>query len=63
VLVADDGIGLPEGMTWPKPGKLSALIARSLQQNARATMAVESAPGAGTRVTIDFRCEDAVPSA
>ncbi|MDB5444294.1 MAG: histidine kinase [Phenylobacterium sp.] len=63
VLVADDGIGLPEGMTWPKPGKLSALIVRSLEQNARATMEVDSAPGAGTRVTIDFRCEDAVPSA
>jgi two-component sensor histidine kinase len=60
VLVADDGVGLPEGTTWPKPGKLSALIVRSLEQNARATMEVESAPGAGTRVTIDFRCEDAV---
>jgi two-component sensor histidine kinase len=60
VLVADDGVGLPEGTTWPKPGKLSALIVRSLEQNARATMEVESAPGAGTRVIIDFRCEDAV---
>ncbi|HEV2531419.1 sensor histidine kinase [Phenylobacterium sp.] len=59
VLVADDGVGLPEGATWPKPGKLSALIVRSLEQNARATMAVESAPGAGMRVTIDFRCDDA----
>jgi two-component sensor histidine kinase len=59
VLVADDGVGLPEGAVWPKPGKLSALIARSLVQNARASMDVQSAPGGGVRVTIDFRCADA----
>jgi two-component sensor histidine kinase len=59
VMVADDGVGLPEDATWPKAGKLSALIVRSLMQNARATMEVESAPGAGMRVTIDFSCKDA----
>jgi two-component sensor histidine kinase len=63
VVVADDGVGLPEGAVWPKPGKLSALIVRSLVQNARASMTVDSAPGAGTRVTIDFRCEDAAADA
>ena len=63
VVVADDGVGLPEGASWPKPGKLSALIARSLVQNAMARIDVDSAPGAGMRVTIDFTCEDAEPSA
>ncbi|MGZ8371270.1 MAG: sensor histidine kinase, partial [Caulobacteraceae bacterium] len=51
VLIADDGNGLPEGTPWPKPGKLSALIVRSLLQNARARMDVQSAPGEGMRVT------------
>ena len=59
VLVADDGIGLPEGHSWPKPGKLSALIVRSLEQNAKATLDVRSAPGAGVQVTITFRHENA----
>ena len=34
VIVADDGVGLPEGVEWPKPGKLSSLIVRSLRENA-----------------------------
>ena len=42
VVIADDGIGLPEGETWPKPGKLGALIARSLTENAKAQFNVES---------------------
>lgn len=62
VVVADDGVGLPEGASWPKPGKLSALIVRSLLQNAKATINVQSAPGKGVRVTISFSCEDAVPA-
>lgn len=62
VVIADDGVGLPEGATWPKPGKLSALIVRSLQQNARASIDVQSAPGQGKRVTINFRCDDAAPA-
>ncbi|MDB5417976.1 MAG: histidine kinase, partial [Phenylobacterium sp.] len=57
VLIADDGVGLPEGLSWPKPGKLSALIAKSLMQNANATIDVRSAPGEGTRVTLVFDCE------
>lgn len=61
VLIADDGIGLPEGYTWPRPGKLSALIVKSLVQNAKATLEVESNPGAGIKVTIDFSRKDAAP--
>jgi two-component sensor histidine kinase len=60
VLIADDGVGLPVGYTWPKPGKLSALIVRSLLQNATEHMDVRSAPGQGMQVEIDFRRSDAV---
>ena len=58
VVVTDDGVGLPEGYSWPKPGKLSALIVRSLLQNAAAHMEVKSAPGQGMRVEIVFRRAD-----
>ena len=61
VIVADDGVGLPEGAVWPKPGKLSALIVRSLLQNATATMDVKSTPATGMRVTIFFARADAAP--
>ena len=54
VTVADDGVGLPQGVTWPKPGKLSALIVQSLRENAKATLTVESQPEKGMRVTILF---------
>src|SRR4029079_14635834 len=50
--IADDGIGLPEGETWPKPGKLGALIARSLTENAKAQLEVKSSATEGTRVTV-----------
>ena len=63
VVVADDGVGLPVGAAWPKPGKLSALIVRSLEQNARARIDVDSDPGTGMRVTIAFRQADAAPEA
>lgn len=59
VVVADDGVGLPPGLSWPKPGKLSALIVRSLLQNAKATIDVKSAPSQGMRVTIVLDCEPA----
>lgn len=55
ILIADDGIGLPEGETWPKRGKLGALIARSLTENAKAEFDVNSSAGEGTRVTIVFK--------
>ncbi len=54
IVVADDGVGLPEGVEWPRHGKLSALIVRSLRENAKAGLKVESSPGKGTRVTIVF---------
>jgi two-component sensor histidine kinase len=59
VVIADDGVGLPEGYSWPKPGKLSALIVRSLLQNAKAQMDVKSSPGQGLTVEITFRSVDA----
>jgi two-component sensor histidine kinase len=59
VVVADDGVGLPEGYSWPRPGKLSALIVRSLLQNAAAQMHVTSAPAQGMQVQITFQSADA----
>ena len=61
VVVADDGIGLPEGAEWPKRGKLGSLIVQSLRENAKAGLEVESAPGRGTRVTIVFTRVAAAP--
>jgi len=62
VIVADDGVGLPEDVTWPTPGKLGAVIAQSLRQNAKARFEVESAPNKGVRVTIYFDRADAAPA-
>lgn len=55
ITIADDGVGLPQGETWPKPGKLGALIARSLTENARAQFEVKSSASEGTKVTIVFK--------
>jgi PAS domain S-box-containing protein len=63
VIVADDGVGLPEGIEWPKPGKLSSLIVRSLRDNAKAGIEFESCAGRGTRVTIVFTRAAAAPEA
>ena len=52
IVVADDGNGLPAGTVWPSPGKISALIVQSLQENAKASVKVESAPQRGTKVSI-----------
>jgi len=54
VTIADDGVGLPEGVEWPKRGKLGSLIVRSLRENAQAGITVQSTPGEGMRVTIVF---------
>jgi PAS domain S-box-containing protein len=54
VTIADDGVGLPDGVEWPRQGKMGELIVRSLRQNAKADLRVDSAPGKGTRVTIAF---------
>lgn len=52
IVVADDGIGLPEGTTWPRDGKLGALILQCLRENTETELNIETAPGNGTRVTI-----------
>ena len=52
IIAADDGVGLPEGMAWPVPGKLSALMLQTLRENVKADFNVETAPGNGMRVTI-----------
>jgi two-component sensor histidine kinase len=59
VVVADDGVGLPDETQWPKPGKLSAMIVQALRQNANAKLEVKTAPGDGMRVTIFFARADA----
>ncbi|WP_296712040.1 histidine kinase dimerization/phosphoacceptor domain -containing protein [Rhodoblastus sp.] len=54
IVVADDGVGLPVGAIWPKPGKLGAIIVQSLRENACARVAVTSSPGKGVSVIISF---------
>jgi PAS domain S-box-containing protein len=54
IVVADDGVGLPEGVTWPIPGKLGALILQSLCENVDTEFDVESSRGNGVRVTLAF---------
>ncbi len=55
VVVADDGVGLPPGIKWPVPGKLSAIIVQTLRENAhKVQTSVDTAPQKGTRTTIDF---------
>jgi PAS domain S-box-containing protein len=54
IVVADDGIGLPVGMTWPPPDKLGAFVLQTLSENVNLDCQVESAPGQGLRVTLAF---------
>lgn len=61
IMVADNGIGLPEGVEWPKKGKLSALVVQSLRENAKARIEVESKVGQGMRVMISFTRAAAAP--
>ena len=61
IIVADNGVGLPEGVEWPKRGKLSALIVQSLRENAKARLEIESSQGHGMRVTIVFTRSSAAP--
>ena len=61
VVISDDGVGLPEGKTWPEAGSLGAVIAQSLRQNAMAKLEVHSAPNEGLRVEIFFAREAAGP--
>ena len=62
VVISDDGVGLPEDATWPQSGKLGAVIAQSLRQNAKADLKVHST-GEGMRVEIFFARETAEPVA
>ena len=61
VVVEDNGVGFASGVDWPTPGRMSALIAKSLIQNANARIEVDSAAGHGVRVTIFFDRADAEP--
>jgi two-component sensor histidine kinase len=61
VIIADDGVGLPPGVEWPKQGKLGTLVVKSLRENAKAALIVESTPGKGMRVTISFSRAAAAP--
>jgi two-component sensor histidine kinase len=54
VVVADDGVGLPEDGTWPVPGKLGALVLQTLRENVQTAVNVQSVVGKGMRVTISF---------
>lgn len=54
VVVADDGVGLPDGVQWPVPGKLGALIVQSLRENVDLDFSLEGGRGKGLRVTIGF---------
>jgi PAS domain S-box-containing protein len=63
ITVADDGIGLPEGVTWPKRGKLGSAIVQSLRENAKASLEIESRPNEGVRITIVFKRANAAPAA
>lgn len=61
IVVADDGVGLPEGQGWPIAGKLGALLLQALRENAKnTTVKVETAPERGTRVTISFEHKPAL---
>jgi PAS domain S-box-containing protein len=54
VVVADDGVGLAEGKTWPVPGKIGGLIVQTLRENTKTDLNLETACGKGTRVAICF---------
>jgi PAS domain S-box-containing protein len=54
IVVADNGVGLPPGVTWPQSGKLSDLIVQTLRENAAGRIEIESSPDKGTRVTLFF---------
>lgn len=54
IMFNDNGVGLPAGVIWPKPGKLGAIIVQSLKQNTSAKVEVVSSPGQGISVTLSF---------
>ncbi len=55
VRFAHDGRGLPAGVEWPVPGKLSALILQTLRENTiQAEFAVVSEPQGGFEAVLRF---------
>ena len=54
VIVSDDGIGLPDSLAWPVPGKIGALVVQSLRENTKTDLNIESAPDRGVRATMTF---------
>ncbi len=54
VVVADDGAGLPDGVSWPQPGKISAMIVHALRENAGGAVDIRSGPDQGVTVTLSF---------
>jgi PAS domain S-box-containing protein len=54
VIVADDGAGLPDGVVWPVPGKIGALMVQTLRENTGTDLNVITAPDKGVRVTMSF---------
>ncbi len=55
VVVADDGVGMPPGTTWPQRGKLGALIVQTLRENTeQMSLEVDTIAGRGTRMTLRF---------
>ncbi len=55
VSVEDDGVGLPEGATWPVQGKIGELMVRSLRENTKGEFAVETTAGKGVTALMRFR--------
>lgn len=55
VVVADDGIGMPDGSAWPAPGKLGSLIVASLRENAGADFEMSTEEAGGTAFTLRFK--------
>ncbi len=63
VVVADDGVGLDEHVTWPSPRKLGALILQTLKENAKnVTFIAKSLRGQGTFFTVSFDAAAVLPS-
>lgn len=53
ITLTDDGNGFLPGESWPRPGKLGALILQALRENDKhAEFELNTAPGEGTRVRI-----------
>jgi PAS domain S-box-containing protein len=63
VVVADDGVGLPDGVNWPIDGKMGALIVQTLRENAETELKVQSPPNGGTQIAIRFPCDTAMSKA